>query len=459
MANKIVVIPLNSTEENLRAGNTYQSLENYFNPGDYFDEVYCLGPKEQDIQVGKVHYIKAVPTKFAEIINSIKPDIVRAYGGFSCCDWAAASSVKDIPLVISVHDTNPNLINQSLKYGDYIICMTKEVKRRVKQQVNIEDEKIFVMPNRVDTTKFYKRYDKALFAELDKKYGKGKHILHVGRKSEQKNLDTLIKALMYLPEDYSAIFVGQGDVKPYVEIAQRYCVEERCFFVDRIGNDELPFYYSWADCMCTPSRWEGFGFVFIEAAACECLIVTSNIAPLNEYLTDGVNCILVDNYENPETLAKQICRVSDKNKEIEKIKKNARDVGLKFDKKQVDKQEIDLYQRFISMGTDNKKLIELEEEKKKIKRDVIIFGAGAIGQKLLEDIGKAAYFVDNDKNKIGKYINGVKVISFENLVEIHKEYIIIVTPVNRKEIVEQLRQSNIDYIEADWYRLLREGKL
>ena len=45
--------------------------------------------------------------------------------------------------------------------------------------------------------------------------------------------------------------------------------------------------------MCVPSRGEGFGIVFIEAAACGSVIVTSDIAPMNEFLTNGVNAIFV----------------------------------------------------------------------------------------------------------------------------------------------------------------------
>ena len=63
-------------------------------------------------------------------------------------------------------------------------------------------------------------------------------------------------------------------------------MSKRCFWIESVKNSELPVWYSWCDCFCVPSRWEGFGLVFIEAAACGSAIVTSDIAPMTEYFTN-----------------------------------------------------------------------------------------------------------------------------------------------------------------------------
>lgn len=458
MMKKIVVIPLGLIEDYINTGRTYQYLENYFNPNGFFDEVYCLSPGGENIKIGNVQYINAEPKDFGRIINKVKPDIVRAYAGFGPCDWAAANRVRNIPLVVSVHDTNPNLINQSLKYADYVVCMSQEVKKAVKSQVNIEEDRLYVMPNRVNTEVFYKIKNEEDFEKLNNKFGKGKHILHVGRKCEQKNLDTLIKAMQYLPQEYNAIFIGPGNTEPYEKLAQECKVAERCFFVDHVNKDDLPIIYSWCDCMCTPSRWEGFGIVFIEAAACECSIITSNIAPMNEYLTDGVDGILVDDYENPKAIADQIIKACDDKEYVQRMRTNARKVGLKFDKENIDKQEIALYENFICRGTDNTKLYELEKEREKMNKKVIIWGAGINGKKLLElcDKEKVEYFVDSDSKKVGQQIDGVKTISYADLLKIHKRYNVVVTPTDREKIVQTLTSNGIEYMEGNWYKILKE---
>lgn len=353
---RLVVFPSDPMDAYLKKGQTYEYYENYFNPGGYFDEVYSLSPwgKEREERHGNVTYIKARPREFRQLINKINPDVVRAYGGYHCADWLALSQTSGIPTVVSVHDTNPELIFDTIKYADNVICMSKCVQEAVREKVDCRGKGEYVMPNRIDTALFSPTIDDQLIMELNKKFGEGRHILHVGRKSTQKNLDTLIKAIPLLPEDVKVIFVGAGDFSPYEKIAKEQGVDNRVFCVDRVANVDLPKWYSWCDCFCTPSRWEGFGFVFIEAASCKAPIVTSDIAPMNEYLTDGIDSVLVKEYENPRALADAIMKVLDSGADLYKMKENARLVGQRFEKKSVDEQEIRIYKEIIEKGPINK---------------------------------------------------------------------------------------------------------
>lgn len=359
---KLVFFPSDPILAYIDKGKTYEQLEDYYNPGGYFDEVYCLSPwgNQKEEMIGKINYIKAKPYHFAEIIKKINPNVIRGYGGYCCADWVSINKVKGIPTIVSVHDTNPLLIHKSLKYADALICMSEVVKKNVLEKVDFDLNKLWVMPNRIDTQLFSKKNDADYFAKLDKRFGYGKHILHVGRKSEQKNLETVIKALQYLGSDQKCIFIGRGDTKKYRQLAFECGVIDRCEFIDSIPNDELPYWYSWCDCMCTPSRWEGFGFVFIEAAACETPVITSNIAPMNEYLTNGVNSILVDDYENPRKIADAILRAESDTEEIKRMRAAARKVGLHFVKDIVDKQEIEIYEKVMAYGANNKKNYDLK---------------------------------------------------------------------------------------------------
>lgn len=353
---KLVFFPSEPVTAYIEKGRTYDFLDEYYNPDGMFDEVYCLSPwgEKREETIGKIHYIKANPLHFSTIIKKINPDVVRGYGGYCCADWISISKVKGIPTLVSVHDTNPALIHNSLKYADAIVCMSHAVKKAVLEKVSINENKVWVMPNRIDTELFSPKRDDSFFKELNIRFGQGKHILHIGRKEEQKNLDTVIKALKYLDKDNVCIFIGRGDTDKYKNMAQVEGVLDRCFFIDSILNTELPLWYSWCDCFCTPSRWEGFGYVFIEAAACEAAVVTSNIAPMNEYLTNNMNAILVNDYEDPECIAKAISFVMSNSKEISSMRKNARQVGLRFSKSAVDKMERDIYQKVMRNKSNDK---------------------------------------------------------------------------------------------------------
>lgn len=455
---KIVIIPAGEVRDYLNMGKTYEYIENAFNPGGFFEEVFCISPGGENRKIGKIEYIRANPEDYRKIIKKINPDVVRAYAGYYPCDFAVSNRVEGIPIVVSVHDVNPNLINQSLKYADYIICKSNAVKQIVKEYVDVNEDNIFVSPNRVDIDVFKKIENSEAFKKLNKIYGDGKHILHVGRKTKQKNLETLIKALQYLPLDYNAIFIGPGNSEPYIKLANEYNVVERCFFLDHVSRDSmLPIYYSWCDCMCTLSRWEGFGFVFIEAAACECSIVTSNIAPMNEYLSNGINSILVNEFESPQVVADSIIKACAQNEDVRKMKENARKVGIRFDKNTIDKEEIELYKRIIKKGANNQRIDEINRIVNDSKK-IIVFGAGIRGKRVLDYVEKKeiAYFVDNDSNKIGQYIEGIEVIGYKKLLEIYENYRIIVTPEDKMEIVQRLRRDKIEFIEAELYFLLKK---
>jgi len=346
---KLLFFPSDPIQAYLEKGRDYEFLDNYYNPGSYFDEVICVSPwgEREDETISRIRYIKSSPDKFRSIIKRMKPDVVRGYGGYCCADWAVASKVRGIPTIVSVHDTNPQLIHSSLKNVDGIICMSEAVKKAVLEQVPDISGKIWVMPNRIDTEVYQKKTNNELTHSLNERFPGQYHVLHVGRKTEQKNLDTVIKALTYLPKGVVVIFVGQGDTTEFEKMAESFGVAERCFFVDRVESQELPYWYSWCDCMCTPSRWEGFGYVFIEAAACEAGIVTSNIGPMNEYLTHEENAILINDYENPKEVANGVRRIIDNSEDIQTMKKNARGVGLRFSKEIVDQQEMAIYEEMM----------------------------------------------------------------------------------------------------------------
>lgn len=340
---RLVVIPSDALDDYIKNGLSEEFIYNYYNPGKFYKEVFVVSPLEKGIRIRcGMTVIGVRPMQLRKVIRKLKPDIVRAYDGFKCADWLAALNIEGIPTVCSVHDRRPELIHQSLKYADLVICMSKVVKEIVRQKVKgIDEKKVVVMPNRIDLEVFQKKDDKDFFLKQNCIYTKKYHIIHVGRKTDEKNIDTVIKAMRYLDNDFEVIFIGRGDSEPYKKIAYEEEVIDRCHFIESIPNDELPYWYSWCDCMCTPSRSEGFGIVFWEAAACEAHIVTSDIAPMNEYLVNNKSAYLIKDYENPEKLAK-IIKEACITKGDNDLGYEARKVAQRFSKEEIDKKEIEL---------------------------------------------------------------------------------------------------------------------
>ena len=226
--------------------------------------------------------------------------------------------------------------------------MSDAVRKLVLTKFNRKD-RVWILPNRVNFDTM-RPYSKNELKYMDNKYPFEYRVLHIGRKSKQKNLDTLIKALKILGKEYCIIATGKGNVDEYVKLAKEQDVMERCYFIDSIPNEELARYYSWSNCMCTPSRWEGFGMVFTEALACEAVVVTSDVAPMNEYIKHRENGFLVEDYENPQALAEMIKVACNDAQLRNHIKKNARKSVERFEKSRIDKLEVDYYKKILAMS-------------------------------------------------------------------------------------------------------------
>jgi glycosyltransferase involved in cell wall biosynthesis len=211
----------------------------------------------------------------------------------------------------------------------------------------VKSERTRILPNWIDTKIFQPQSDPATKASLDSRFPTGKRILHVGRKGVEKNLDTLLEALQHLPPDYSVIFIGRGNVEHYQNLARSLGVYDRTFWIDSVPNHELPVWYSWCDCFCVASRWEGFGVVYIEAAACGAPIVTSNIAPMNAYLSHGVSAHLVSDYENPTALAEAVHRVCEDRDYRAALSAGAVKAGSLFSRETIQPKEAAAYRSLI----------------------------------------------------------------------------------------------------------------
>ena len=345
---RLVVVPSDPIASYEKAG--FDSwLEAYYNPMKVFQEVLAVSPLEQGERRAYGMTILGVQKReFLSTLSQLRPNVVRAYGGFWPSDLACRYRLPNVPVIVSVHDTNPSLLHKSVCYADLVICTSNAVKA-CAVATGVNPDRIRILPNRVDMEVFHPIQDKRVLLSIARRFPPGKHILHVGRKSYQKNLDTLISSLKFLPANYSCVFVGLGDRTPFLSLAKDEGVNERCFWVDSVKNDELPAWYSWCDCMCTPSRWEGFGIVFIEAAACGAAIVTSDIAPMNEYLKNNRSACLVKDYEDPKGLAKAILKACEDSDYHRLISAGAVMAAQPFERSIVDKKEASIYREALGL--------------------------------------------------------------------------------------------------------------
>lgn len=171
-----------------------------------------------------------------------------------------------------------------------IIALSMNTKADILSAIRIKSSRVKVIyPGRSDDFRPLPADDGHSFRE---KYTLSKpFILSVGSYHPRKNQINLLKAYELIANKipHDIIFVGapiwQNDV--FTQMAKTSPYASRMKLLGFIPRNELPHFYNNADVFVFPSRYEGFGFPVLEAMACGCPTITTNISSLPEVAGDA----------------------------------------------------------------------------------------------------------------------------------------------------------------------------
>ena len=181
---------------------------------------------------------------------------------------------------------------------------------------------ITVVPPGVDTDRFHPLTDgerrqarSDLGIPLDAEL-----VVSVSRLVPRKGFDTAIRAVALLaksrPKLRLAISGGGRDEQRLQRLAAT--LGAPVIFLGRVSNEDLPRLYGCADAyaMLCRNRWggleqEGFGIVFLEAAACGVPQVAGDSGGAAEAVEDGVTGLVVRRPDDPREVAAAIERLLD----------------------------------------------------------------------------------------------------------------------------------------------------
>jgi glycosyltransferase involved in cell wall biosynthesis len=189
--------------------------------------------------------------------------------------------------------------------SDRAITVSGVLADEVKWLYHVPDWKLRTIYNGVDCRRFDGHIDPAICRRT---YGIGPldpMALFVGRLSTQKGPDLLLEAVPGILEhraDAKIVFVGDGDMKPYLERrAHELGVNHAVRFLGAMNaNSDLINLFKSTDVVCVPSRNEPFGIVCLEAwAAGKPVVATVNGGP-RDFVAHGEDGYLI--YDNPHSV-------------------------------------------------------------------------------------------------------------------------------------------------------------
>lgn len=189
----------------------------------------------------------------------------------------------------------------TFKNADVVFAVSKYTKQLIISQ-GISSDNICVVPNGVDTSRFYPTMDDA---GIRIRHGLGdcKIILTISRLDDYKGHDTVIRAM---PRVLSSIpnvvylIVGKGpEMNNLKEMAKNLGISNKVVFTGYVPDEELIYYYNICNFFIMVSRVdekdvEGFGLVYLESNACGKPVIGGDSGGVCDAVIDGYTGVVVD---------------------------------------------------------------------------------------------------------------------------------------------------------------------
>ncbi len=244
------------------------------------------------------------------------PRLVRRKGIdllFSPCNIGPRN--PSVPMVITLFDLHwlrfPELFSPlrlaylrraltwSTRQAEAVLTISENSKQDLINLLSVPEEKITVTYVGLDPL-FREIPEKSELQDLRRRYGlKDRFILSVGQLHKRKNIPGLLQAFRRLadhsPWNVQLVLAGgEGDGAAEVREAVRPIGRDRVVFTGCLPDEDLLRFYHAAECLVYPSFYEGFGLPVLEAMACGCPVITSNVSSLPEVA--GEAALLIDPY-------------------------------------------------------------------------------------------------------------------------------------------------------------------
>ncbi len=282
--------------------------------------------------------IKGQPTdaRFNKILNpldinlqwaaSLPPvDVIHCHTWYSHFGGVLASRLLECPVILTTHSLEPHrpwkseqlgeggyamscwLERSAYETADGVIAVSEGMKRDVMKLYGVPEDRVQVIYNGIDPDFYTPTFDNSILV----KYGINPNkpfVLFVGRITRQKGISQLIDAIPHLAPGVQVVLcAGTPDTQELAEecktkIAALQATRDGVIWVqEMMQHSELRVLYSHATVFVTPSLYEPFGIINLEAMSCGTPVVGSAVGGIPEIIVDGKTGFLVPLKAKSET--------------------------------------------------------------------------------------------------------------------------------------------------------------
>jgi len=225
-------------------------------------------------------------------------DIIHAHSHlyFSTNICALVRRIGSSPLVITNHgimsSSAPDWFNLlylkthgkwTLNTADKIICYTEEEKEKLIRILNINESKIAVIPNGIDTNQFYPASRDHAADTIN--------LLWVGRFVKGKGVEYVVQAMGILVKERPNLhltLVGEGPERGCIrELIESLGLGDNVSIIDFVPYNKMPGVFQDSDIFVLPSLHEGVPRTVLEAMSCGLPVVISDFSHLRDLIDGG----------------------------------------------------------------------------------------------------------------------------------------------------------------------------
>ncbi len=246
-----------------------------------------------------------------------RADIIHCHTWYTHFAGCLLQQMLDVPLVLTTHSLELDrpwkqeqlgtayratvwLEKTAYQNADGVIAVSRSMKQDVEALYGIEPEKVQVIYNGIDTSRYKPTFDDATV----RAYGINPHqpfVLFVGRITRQKGILHFINAIPRLdPEVQVVLCAGAPDTEAIAREMQENVARIRqqtgreIIWLEKfLPREDLIILYSHAVLFVCPSVYEPFGLINLEAMACCTPVVAAGVGGINEVVADGETGLLV----------------------------------------------------------------------------------------------------------------------------------------------------------------------
>jgi len=251
--------------------------------------------------------------KLVAILNQeVEFDVIHIHDWLTAPVGIASKYYLNKPLVSTVHSIEigraqglhspDSLLIDGLEWwmtyeSKRVISCSSSMKWELENHFHLPSEKITVIPNAVDISKYEKQIDREA---VKRRYGIEPYervVLFVGRLVPQKGVEYLIRAIPLILQQHGNVkfvIAGDGWSKDYLEdLARSVGFIDKIRFLGFISDSELTELTMSADVLVVPSVYEPFGIVALEGMAAGVPVVAANVGGLSEIIEHDRTGVLV----------------------------------------------------------------------------------------------------------------------------------------------------------------------